>query len=100
MELAPKYLTESYIQHNPNVAGGRAAFIEFFSRAGPPRPIRARITRPLVSIVAERDLVILVFAREYDDPKYGSKRFTTTWFDMFRIEHGKMAEHWGPALKR
>ena len=27
MDLAPKYLAESYIQHNPNVPSGRAAFI-------------------------------------------------------------------------
>lgn len=100
MDLAPKYLTESYIQHNPNVPSGRAAFVAFFSKAGPPQPIEARIARPLVSIVAEGDLVTLVFAREYDDPNGGGKTYTTTWFDMFRIEDGKIAEHWDPALKR
>src|ERR1041384_3047085 len=30
MDLAPKYLAESYIQHNPNVPSGRAAFVAFF----------------------------------------------------------------------
>ena len=30
MELAPQYMAESYIQHNPNVATGRKAFIDFF----------------------------------------------------------------------
>jgi predicted SnoaL-like aldol condensation-catalyzing enzyme len=99
MDLAPKYLSEAYVQHNPNVPSGRAAFIDFFSKMGPAKPIEARITRPLVSIVAERDLVTLVFAREYDDPKESSKKYTSTWFDMFRIEDGKIAEHWDPALK-
>lgn len=100
MELAPKYLTEAYIQHNPNVPSGRAAFVDVFSKRGLPKAIEARVQAPLVSIVAERNLVILVFAREYPDPKDNTQKYTTTWFDMFRIENGRIAEHWDPALKR
>jgi predicted SnoaL-like aldol condensation-catalyzing enzyme len=100
MDKAEKYMAESYIQHNPNVATGRAPFIEFFSRIRKPKPIEPRITAPLVSITAERDLVTLAFAREYTDPKDPTRKYTTTWFDMFRIENGKIAEHWDPALKQ
>jgi predicted SnoaL-like aldol condensation-catalyzing enzyme len=100
MELSQKYLTEAYIQHNPNVPSGRAAFVDFFSKLGPAKPIESRITMPLVSIVAERDLVILSFVREYADPQDSTKKYSTTWFDMFRIENGKIAEHWDSALKR
>jgi predicted SnoaL-like aldol condensation-catalyzing enzyme len=100
MELASQYMLDSYIQHNPNVPSGLAAFVEFFSRDVKPKPIEARIVRPLVAIVAEGDLVTLVFAREYDDPKESGKKYTTTWFDMFRIEQGKIAEHWDPALRQ
>jgi predicted SnoaL-like aldol condensation-catalyzing enzyme len=100
MELAPKYLTEAYIQHNPNVPSGRAAFVDFFSKRGQPKAIEARVQAPLVSIIAERDLVILVFAREYADPKDAAQKYTTTWFDMLRIENGKIAEHWDPAVRR
>jgi predicted SnoaL-like aldol condensation-catalyzing enzyme len=100
MELAEKYLTETYIQHNPNVPSGRAAFVDFFSKRGQPKRIERRITGPLVSIVAEHDLVVLIFSREYSDPKDSAQKYTTTWFDMFRIENGKIAEHWDPAQKR
>lgn len=100
MELADKYMAESYIQHNPNVATGRAAFVEFFTKITKPKPIEPRVKAPLVAIVAEGDLVVLVFASEREDPKDSTKRYTTTWFDMFRIESGKIAEHWDPALKR
>src|SRR5689334_19365892 len=55
MELAPKFMTESYIQHNPNVPTGRAAFVEFFQRVRKPAPIEPRIKAPLVAIVAEGD---------------------------------------------
>jgi predicted SnoaL-like aldol condensation-catalyzing enzyme len=99
MELADKYMAESYIQHNPNVPTGRAAFVEFFQRVRKPAPIEPRIKAPLVAIVAEGDLVVLSFAREHTDPKDASKKYTTTWFDMFRIENGKIAEHWDPAVK-
>ena len=99
MEFAEKYLAEGYIQHNPNVPTGRAAFVEFFSRIRQPKPIEARIIAPLVAITAERDLVTLSFVREYPDPKEPTRKYTTTWFDMFRIENGKIIEHWDPAQK-
>jgi len=100
MELADKYMAESYIQHNPNVPSGRAAFVEFFQKFRKPAPIEARIKAPVVAIVAEGDIVILSFARENADPKDTSRKYTTTWFDMFRLESGKIAEHWDPALKQ
>src|SRR6187455_2356481 len=100
MELADKYMAESYIQHNPNVPTGRAAFVDFFNRMRKPAPIEPRIKAPLVAIVAEGDLVVLSFAREGADPKDATKKYSTTWFDMFRIENGKIAEHWDPAQKQ
>jgi len=52
-----------------------------------------------VAILADGDLVVLSFAREYPDPQDPAKRYTTTRFDMFRIVDGKIAEHWDPATK-
>ena len=100
MDLAEKYMAESYIQHNPNVATGRAAFVEFFSKLSPPKTIEAQVKAPLVAIVAEGDLVVLSFVREGPDPKDPTKKYTTTWFDMFRLEGGKIAEHWDAAQKQ
>jgi predicted SnoaL-like aldol condensation-catalyzing enzyme len=100
MEFAEKYMAESYIQHNPNVPTGRAAFVEFFQKFRKPAPIEARIKAPVVAIVAEGDLVVLSFVRENPDPKDATRKYTTTWFDMFRLEGGKIAEHWDPAPKQ
>ena len=100
MELAEKYMSESYVQHNPNVPTGRAAFVEFFSKIAKPKAIEPKIKAPLVAIVGEGDLVILAFAREHTDPKDSTRKYTTTWFDMFRIENGRIAEHWDPAMKQ
>jgi predicted SnoaL-like aldol condensation-catalyzing enzyme len=59
LELAPKYLAETYIQHNPNVPTGRAAFVEFFGKFKQPGPVADRIAAPLVAMTAEGDLVVL-----------------------------------------
>ena len=99
LELADKYLAEGYIQHNPGVPTGRAAFVAFFGQFKKPRAIEAKVRAPLVSITAEGDLVVLSFVREMPDPKDVSKKYTTTWFDMFRIENDKIAEHWDPAVR-
>ncbi|MEA5141234.1 nuclear transport factor 2 family protein [Arcicella rigui] len=99
MEVAEKYFAESYMQHNPNAATGRKAVVEFFSKFTKPLAIADTIKAKVVSIVAEGDLVVLSFVREMPDPNDPSKTYTTTWFDMFRIENGKIAEHWDSAEK-
>jgi len=100
LELASKYLTESYIQHNPNVGSGRAGFVDFFSKFAKRKPIERRVMAPLVAIAGEGDLVIMSFVDEEADPKDPTRKYTTTSFDMFRIEGGKIAEHWDSAMKR
>lgn len=97
MELVDKYLAEGYIQHNPTVPTGRAGFVGVFSQFAKPKPIQDRVRAPLVAITAEGDLVVLSFARTGTDPKDPQKKYSTTWFDMFRIEGGKIVEHWDPA---
>jgi predicted SnoaL-like aldol condensation-catalyzing enzyme len=98
VEQAAKYLREDYIQHNPNVATGLKGFLEAFGEAEPgeiPEEIPG-----LVSIQAERDIVTLSLVVERQDPSDPTVKYTTTWFDMFRIQGGKIAEHWDNALKR
>src|SRR5437879_10120440 len=63
MDLAERYMAETYIQHNPNVPTGRAAFVAFFTQHVKPRPVQPRIAAPLVTIVAEGGRVILSFVR-------------------------------------
>lgn len=99
LELAPQYMLETYIQHNPNVPTGRQGFIDFFSKFAKARPIVDTIQGPLIAIVAEGDRVVLSFKAVHRDPKAPAKNYTTTSFEMLRIENGKVAEHWDSALK-
>jgi len=98
MDLAPRYMAETYIQHNPNVPTGRQAFVDFFGRFER-QPVRPEID-DLVTMLAEGDKVVLAFRRQIDDPQRPGQTYTTTWFDMFRIEDGKIAEHWDYGTKR
>jgi predicted SnoaL-like aldol condensation-catalyzing enzyme len=99
LELAPQYMTETYIQHNPNVPTGRQGFLDFFSKFAKARPIVDTVQGPLIAIVAEGDRVVLSFKAVHPDPKNPGKTYTTTSFEMLRIENGKVAEHWDSALK-
>jgi len=97
MDEAPKYMAETYIQHNPNVKSGRATWIELFAKQRPPRPVAPRIKVPVVSIIAERDIVMVSFARKVRDRVNRDHIYYMTWFDVFRIENGLIAEHWDPS---
>src|SRR5690606_4647498 len=98
-DLAPKYFKEDYIQHNPNVATGRQAFVEYIKKTRPVRPIEDRITFPVISIVAEGDIVVLATVSYKDDPANPGRKWAGTHFDMFRIEDGMIAEHWDSVPK-
>ena len=91
LEQAADFLTTDYIQHNPNVETGLQGFSDFFSKLGGPRPIPDLI-KGLVSITAEGDLVTMAFVSTLKDA--AGTDYTTTWFDMFKVENGKIVEHW------
>src|SRR5437773_8255290 len=87
---APKYLTKEYIQHNPNVASGLDPVLKFFAgRPQKPIPDKNNWATKVVSVTAEGDLVTVAIVREYDDPRNPGKKYTSTWFDMWRFKDGK-----------
>ncbi|MEJ0100153.1 MAG: nuclear transport factor 2 family protein [Pseudomonadota bacterium] len=100
-ELADKWLTERYIQHNPNAGSGRAAVIDFFTKVlkVQPTPIPERLAHPISAVIAEGDYVIVVAPRELKDPDDPSRSYTIAWFDMWRFVDGKADEHWDGAMK-
>jgi predicted SnoaL-like aldol condensation-catalyzing enzyme len=100
-ELADKYLTERYIQHNPNAASGREGVVKYFTevRKVKPAPLSDKIKTKVVSVVAEGDLVVVAYVQDVKDEKDPSKSYTTTWFDMWRFKDGKADEHWDPATR-
>ena len=98
-DLADKYFTEGYIQHNPNVASGRDKLVEYIRNTRPVRPIPDTIGLPVISIMAEGDLVLVASVEYNDDPDKPGTKYATTHFDLYRIENGLIAEHWDNVLK-
>ncbi|MBT0670827.1 nuclear transport factor 2 family protein [Novosphingobium profundi] len=94
---AHEFIAPGYIQHNPNVVSGRAALEAFIRGSRPERAIRPTIELPLVAMLAERDMVSMAFVRTETDAQ--GQIYHTSWFDLFRIENGLIAEHWDPATK-
>ena len=98
-DRAHEFIAETYLQHNPNVASGRDAFVAYIKKTRPERPIESKITFPVVSILAEGDYVMLATVSYKDDPAKPGQQYATTHFDLFRIENGKIAEHWDSVEK-
>ena len=96
---AGKWLTERYIQHNPNAQNGLKGVVYFFTQVmkRKPSPVPAKITTPIVAVMAEGDYVTIV--RPYEQKDKAGKPYTTTWFDTWRFVDGKADEHWDSALK-
>ncbi len=101
LKAAPDFIVEDYIQHNPRVAGGLKGFNEFFSKIWTePVPVAATLRSPPDIIMAEGDLVTLVFKRMRPEPSDPAKQYPTYWFDTYRInKDGKIVEHWDAATK-
>ena len=93
---AGNWLTERYIQHNPNAADGLAPVQKFFANM-PKTATCTKLTTPVVAVLADGDYVTVVISRSYDNPNKPGEKYTTSWFDMWRFVNGKADEHWDPA---
>jgi predicted SnoaL-like aldol condensation-catalyzing enzyme len=96
-ERAGEFIRDDYMQHNPNAGQGLAGVQEYIRKTRPHREIKDTLDLPLIDLVAEGDKVMTAFVRPEKDAN--GETYYSTWFDLFRIQDGKIAEHWDPMLK-
>lgn len=87
-EAIDKYIGDTYIQHNPNVADGKEAFRQLIE-SFPPRDEGAPPSGEIVRVVAEGDLVVLHVRNYHWPPPNGG-----AVVDIFRVENNRIVEHW------
>jgi len=96
-ERAGEFIREDYVQHNPQAGQGLAGVQDYIRKTRPHREIKETLELPLIDLIAEGDKVMTAFVRPEKDA--AGATYYSTWFDLYRIEDGKIAEHWDPMLK-
>lgn len=99
--MLDEYMRDDYIQHNPDVPQGKAGFKKFFEATFKAIP---DFSYSLKQIVAEGDFVMIYCTTSgthtggewLGQPATGN-RLNFNVVDIFRIQDGKIAEHWDVA---
>ena len=85
-EAAQKYLSDQYVQHNPNHANGAEAFAMDFEKYLKEHPnYRVRFAH----VFADGDIVIL-----HSHHRAAENDLGRAIIDLIRVENRKIVEHW------
>lgn len=83
-----QFMRDDYKQHSPEVADGKAGFLEFFKGFLSQHP-----KTEIIKIIEEGDYVCVFFKCCMDHD------VVVKVFDLYRLEDGKLAEHWDCTMR-
>ena len=88
---------ENYIQHSGRSANGLAAQVENFRTIFARMPdVEARVEDRIIQ--CDKIVARMTFSATHTQPMQGiaptGRRFTLRTIDIWRVENGKLAEHW------
>lgn len=94
-DIAERYVAEGYVQHDPNAPGnGREPLIELLrhtlSHGTPPA---------VVGVVVEGELASVLTRQPTPDPLIPDSTYDWYNLEVFRLDNGRLAEHWGALQK-
>ncbi|HEY1124583.1 MAG TPA: nuclear transport factor 2 family protein [Sphingobium sp.] len=97
---AGDYIAQDYIQHSPSAGQGLKALVDFLKiELGGAEPRTEPVQRtPFEFVMAEGDLVQLMFKRPIPDPNKAGKMIHVWWYDTYRVKDGLIVEHWDSAI--
>jgi predicted SnoaL-like aldol condensation-catalyzing enzyme len=98
-DRAGEWLTDRYIQHNPNAESGLEGVVYYFTQVRKRKRTAncGKLTTEVVAVMADDDYVTVLTPRAYPDPRAPDQTYSTSWFDTWRFVDGKADEHWDPA---
>src|SRR5436190_14971956 len=91
VDLAPKYMADSFIEHDPEITGGLKEFVRAYGRFHP-RPIQKKMPWTSTSF-AKGDYVVMAWEHPDKDARTGTP-YSYFTYDVVRVKDGKIQEHW------
>jgi predicted SnoaL-like aldol condensation-catalyzing enzyme len=99
---AARYIAPDYRQHSPSADQGLDSLIAFLrvelGDEGPRAPGSYPLTQ-FAHVIAEGDLVQLMFRRPLPDPHVPGRTVEVWWYDTYRLRDGMIVEHWDCAIE-
>lgn len=88
LSVLDRFMRDDYRQHSPEVEDGKAGFIKFFEGFLAMKP-----HAEIIKLLQDDDLVCVFFKCSFENGVVAKV------FDMYRLEDGKLAEHWDCTMR-
>jgi predicted SnoaL-like aldol condensation-catalyzing enzyme len=102
IDAARKYISKDYKQNSPVAPDGVEALIDFLHTEFPDSQPLEPGTYPLTEfefVIAEGDLVQLMFQRTLPSRDNPSEMVDVWWYDTYRVKDGMVVEHWDSMIE-